>query len=1316
VTNPTVTASISSQNNVTCNGLSNGSATITASGGSGITYSWSPSGGSASIASGLSAGSYTCVIKNSCNNAATVTVSITQPSAISLTAGASSTICLGSNASLSANASGGTGSFTYTWNPGNLVGANQTVSPSGNQTYTVTAKDANACTSTTTQIVTVINPIVTASISAKNNVTCNGLSNGSATITASGGSGFTYSWSPSGGNSSSASGLSAGSYTCVVKNSCNNAATVTVSITQPSAISLTAGASSTICLGSNASLSANASGGTGSFTYNWVPGSLAGANQTVSPSVNTTYTVTATDANACASSATQMVTVINPTVTASISSQNNVTCNGLSNGSATITASGGSGITYSWSPSGSTSSIVSGLSAGSYTCVVTNNCGNSSNVATIITQPSAISLTAGASSTICLGSNASLSASASGGTGSFTYNWMPGSLAGANQTVSPSVNTIYTVTATDANACASSTTQAVTVINPTVTASISSQNNVTCNGLSNGSATITASGGSGITYSWSPSGSTSPIVSGLSAGSYTCVVTNNCGNSSNVATIITQPSAIFVTAGASSTICLGSNASLSASASGGAGSFTYNWMPGNLAGASQTVSPSVNTTYTVTATDANACASSATQIVSVINPIVTASISSQNNVTCNGLSNGSATITASGGSGITYSWSPSGSTSPIVSGLSAGSYTCVVTNNCGNSSNVATIITQPSAISLTAGASSTICLGSNASLSASAGGGTGSFTYNWMPGNLVGANQSVSPSVNTTYTVTATDANACASSTTQIVSVTNPTITASISSQNNVTCNGLNNGSATISASGGSGITYSWSPSGGTSSIASGLSAGSYTCVVKNSCANSVSVSVTITEPLSPLSLSISSNSTICIGASTSSSISATGGTGAITFNWMPGNLSGSSQIITPSSTTVYTVMATDANSCNAIANQTITIVNCSGPQFVSGSCGATLTTLDQTLTFSSVSGATNYRLEIINAQEPFSTNNVRWNNLTTFKMSWVPGIQYGRTYSVRIAAYVGGVWQSYGNTCTITTPAIASIPTTQFSVGNVTLNSLDQQLNFPLVLGATNYKLQITNASQPFSVVNIRFNTVSYFKMAWVSGIQYSRTYDVKISAYINDTWQPYGNVSQITTPSLIPFTQLETEFCGITLSSLSQIFNFEQVLGAENYKVEVVNGSQPLNVINVRNNHLTTFALSYITGTQLGRTYDIRVAANVGGVWGEFGPMCQITAASAKSDIDDVTLSNKKRLNESIVNQNPEIFINLFPNPTNGEVNIESSESVKTILVYNISGELIATEENINRINLSNFLNGFYIIHVKTETNSKVFRIIKQ
>jgi hypothetical protein len=1104
----TIAISISSQTNVSCNGFSNGAATISASGGNGINYSWSPSGGNSATAGGLAAGFYTCVATNNCGNSGSIQVHITQPSSIT----------------------------------------------------------------------------VTASVSAKNNVTCNGLSNGSATISASGGSGFTYSWSPGGGTNAIANGLSAGSYTCVVKNSCNNSATVSVNITQPSTISLNVSATSTICAGSSASLTASANGVPGPFTYTWMPGALIGANQTVSPSVNTTYTVTVNDANGCSASATQIVIVTS--ITASLSAKNNVTCNGLSNGSGTISASGGTGISYSWSPSGGTSSIANGLSVGSYTCVVKNSCNNSATVSVSITQPPAINLTAGANSTICLGSNASLSASASGGTGSFTYNWMPGNLAGASRTVSPSVNTTYTVTATDGIGCTSSATQVITVINPTITASILSQNNVTCNSLSNGSATINASGGSGLTYSWSPSGGISSIASGLSAGSYACVVKNSCNNSTTVSVNITQPSTISLIAGASSTIlCSGNTASLSANASGGAGSFTYTWMPGSLVGANQIVTPSVTTVYTVTTKDANACAASAIQNVTVTNPTVTASVTKKN-ITCNDLSNGSATVTASGGTGLTYSWSPSGGTSSIANGLSPATYTCVIMNSCGNSATITQKITEPSAIVLIAGASSTIlCIGDNASLSANATGGMGSFTYTWIPGNLIGANQTVSPSVNTIYTVTATDASGCTSSATQMVTVLNPTVTASISAQNNVSCYGLSNGSATISASGGSNFTYSWSPTGGTSSIASGLNAGTYTCVVKNSCNNSAIVIVSISER-APISLITGSSSTICSGATASLSANAHGGTGSLTYNWMPGNLIGATQIVSPTISKTYTITVTDSNNCISSATQMVIVSGFCPVSYVP--CGNTYMNLKTYSTCQAINGAINYRFNFYNnITDDLVAVKTQTSNYIYFNT--VAGLYYGKTYKWTVSVDNGaGFGPESNRQCTISfAPPLSFVPCGN-SYANLNKYSTCQAVN-----GATNYRFSFYN-NETNTLVAVKTQTSNYIYFNTVNGLNYNTTYKWTIEVQYNDAGTGnlvYGPAS--TNSCTIIFDAPQTTVpCGNSFENLNTYSSCLPILKAMGYRFSFYdNTTNALLAVKTQTSNYIYF--NTVSGLNYGNTY---------------------------------------------------------------------------------------------------------------------------
>ncbi|RXR20586.1 T9SS type A sorting domain-containing protein [Flavobacterium amnicola] len=232
-----VSTNISSQTNVSCNGGSNGSATINASGGSGFTYSWSPSGGTAATATGLSAGTYTCTVTNSCGNFTTQNVTITQATAITSNISSQTNVfCNGaSTGSATVSASGGNPSYTYSWSPSGGTSATATGLSAG--TYTCTITDATGCNKT--QNVTIIQQTaISSSITSQTNVSCNGASTGSATVSVSGGNpGYTYSWSPSGGTSTTASGLSAGTYTCTITDATGCTKIQNVTITEPAALS-----------------------------------------------------------------------------------------------------------------------------------------------------------------------------------------------------------------------------------------------------------------------------------------------------------------------------------------------------------------------------------------------------------------------------------------------------------------------------------------------------------------------------------------------------------------------------------------------------------------------------------------------------------------------------------------------------------------------------------------------------------------------------------------------------------------------------------------------------------------------------------------------------------------------------------------------------------------------------------------------------------------------------------------------------------------------------------------------------------------------
>ena len=192
-------------------------------------------------------------------------------------------------------------------------------------------------------------------IASSTNVTCAGNNNGNATVIVSGGwPAYTYLWSPSNETTASAQSLSAGNNTIVVQDARGCTRTASILITQPDPLQgVIASSSDVSCYGgNNGSASVMASGGTPSYSYLWLE--TGDVTPTVSSLSAGTYNVSIRDEKNCPVSAS--VTILQPALLqSSVVSFQSVNCNGASNGSATVTATGGSpGYFYSWNPSGGT--------------------------------------------------------------------------------------------------------------------------------------------------------------------------------------------------------------------------------------------------------------------------------------------------------------------------------------------------------------------------------------------------------------------------------------------------------------------------------------------------------------------------------------------------------------------------------------------------------------------------------------------------------------------------------------------------------------------------------------------------------------------------------------------------------------------------------------------------------------------------------------------------------------------------------------------------------------------------------------------------
>jgi len=349
-------------------------------------------------------------------------------------------------------------------------------------------------------------------------------------------------------------------------------------------------------------------------------------------------------------------------------------------------------VTYLWS-NGNTNRMISGLCAGTYTVTVSGCFQNAYKDSVTISAGGGLTVTADSTSATCANPGSASITSVVGGTAPYTYKWSNGSTSSSSGPVGAG---IYCVDVKDHNGCSDSL--CIHVIGtglPTIT--VTPNPDTICGG---GQVALTASGaGVGGTYAWTPAGSglscyncSNPTASPSATTIYTVVGTdiNGCKNKDSVIVAVLPSPTISISA-PNDSICAGQNLVLTAS-----GGVTYSWTDGHTTSTANplTVSPLVNTTYTVTGTNAKGCTGIATFTV-YISELSSLTVSPNVSI----CPNNTVTLTASqtSGSGSGYQWQPGGSTSQsiTVSPTTTTTYTVSCNNACGIVSRDVTVTVLP---------------------------------------------------------------------------------------------------------------------------------------------------------------------------------------------------------------------------------------------------------------------------------------------------------------------------------------------------------------------------------------------------------------------------------------------------------------------------------------------------------------------------------------------------------------------------------------------------------------------------------------------
>ncbi|MFN8712117.1 MAG: GEVED domain-containing protein [Bacteroidota bacterium] len=963
----------STGNNAAVQGIQNaaGTTAVVAPGRNNVTwtvtvpdgYRWSPSGGTPTytwspatflnntaisnpLASAVTASTTYTVTASNGGCTSTQTVAITAGSALSATASASpaATVCAGSNITLNGNAVGGGSPFTYSWSgPNSFTSSSQnpTISAAttaATGTYTLTINDGCSSTATVTVAITV-NGLPTVTATPASGLIC--LPGGSpVTITAGGAA--TYTWlpttalTPSTGAVVSANPTATTTYTVTGTgaNGCVNTATATITVGQTLTMNSVTATPASICSGGSSVLAASASlppatycqptyltgTGFGDYITSVVLNTLNNPTGASPSPYYTLYPATAPTTTTLVAGSTYTITLVAGTYT-------------LNDLAVWIDYNQNGVLNNAGEKIGETNDLGAAPASTSFTFTVPLTALNGqvrlrvremdySGIGTM--DPCAVQSSFGETEDYII--------TITGGASPATYSWSPGTF--LSSTTGATVNatsvtaaTTYTATATAPSGCTATGTVTISLPAALTSAGSVSPSNTVC---ANSNLTLSATPTGGLapyTYAWTGPNSftastASPAITAITtagSGTYTCVITDNCGTTSTVTVAVTVNALPSVSITGTSSICAGGSSVLTGS-SGGTSQWYLNGSPIATA-TSNTYTATLPGVYNLIKTNTNGCSdSAAVGFTLVVNALPTVTAAATSTTVCSG-----DTVTFTGSGATTYVWS-GGVTDGVATAVTAGGFYSVVgtdANGCTDADSVQITVNALPVVAL--GADTTQCGGSVVLDAGNAGA-----TYSW---STSGSGQTETVTASGSYSVMVTDSNNCSSSDT--ISVTINALPVVALGADTVNCNGA---SITLDA-GNAGATYSWSTSGSGQTETVSTS-GLYSVMVtdSNGCMASDTIQVSISNGVA---VALGADTTVCGGP-----VVLDAGNAGSTYLWSDTT---TAQTNTVSASGSYSVMVTDANGC--MGNDTISIVINALPVVSFSIAQDTICTLDDVLT-----------------------------------------------------------------------------------------------------------------------------------------------------------------------------------------------------------------------------------------------------------------------------------------------------------------------------------------------------------------------------
>ena len=880
-------------NDPLCVGVTNGNITITDT--SALRYNWN-TGDSINMLSNLAAGVYQVTISDTLGCNVVESIAINNSTRANSTITGTDATCFGlNNGSAIVNDTISDTGYNYLWSTGDTTKSLTNLSPA---TYFVLATSPDGCLSADSinilsERVVTITPTIT-------NTTCAGVANGSISINdPMDVTGFRFGWS-TGDSTQMISNLAAGVYTVAVADTsgCINAAAITISNSrQLDIISSVVDASCDVAM--NGSITVNDTANV--YQFNWSTGDTT---QTIVNLGNGTYQVAITDTVGCVANDSIMVG-ITPTLNATNTSVN-ATCNGVNDGSVIVNQGADlTGINISWN-TGDTTQMLTGLPAGTYQVMLADTFGCTAADTTLINEGIPFTIIATSTDATCDGlDNGMITLNDTTGVTGLTFAWNTGD---STQTITGLSAGDYSYTVTDTIGCTATGVVALGTIK-TIPLEIN-RTDVSCVGLSDGIITINEGlDNSDLIFSWNTGDSTQTI-SNISEGSYTISVTDTLGCSATSIINIIASNSLSITLSQTNASCTGlTDGTVTIDEGSDLTGFTINW---NTGADSQILSDVGVGTYTATVTDTLGCMA--------IDSIEVAADSSLqigltgNNIDCVNDSTGRITASAidlDSNDGLSFAWN-TGDTTAALTNLTIGSYEVTVTDSTGCFGTAGATLEQGDSIKVNFVVSPVACMdtiGSGAIL-AVATGGSGSFTYDWSNG---GTNSTIGNLLAGTYVLTVFDSLGC-TFTDSVTLLTPPDLIVAAFTLQDATCEGSQDGRATvITSEGTTPYNIRWNNGIITPTIEN-LNPGIYTVVVSDAAGCEITDTI-ITGSVTQINLT----TTEINGASSQNdadgiaTVSASGGLLPYTFNWDNGAVGDTVNNLSAGN---HLVVATDANGC----------------------------------------------------------------------------------------------------------------------------------------------------------------------------------------------------------------------------------------------------------------------------------------------------------------------------------------------------------------------------------------------------------------